>query len=57
VREEESQLLPERKESLDRDEWLAMGDALVKAKEAAGLPVPQPPRRRSTKRAKSKARS
>ena len=53
VEEEETQLLPELKERLDRDEWLAIGDALVEAKKAAGLPVPQPPRRKSTKRAKS----
>ena len=53
VHEEETQLLPELKESLERDEWLAIGDALVQAKEAAGLPVPQPPRRKSTKRTKS----
>jgi hypothetical protein len=42
VEEEETQLLPELKESLERDEWLAIGDALVQAKEAAGLPVPHP---------------
>jgi hemerythrin superfamily protein len=53
VEEEETQLLPELKESLERDEWLAIGDALVEAKKAAGLPVPQPPRRKSTKRASS----
>ena len=53
VEEEETQLLPELRESLERDEWLAMGDALVQAKKAAGLPVPRPPRRRSTKRTKS----
>jgi len=53
VEEEESQLLPELKESLDRDAWLAIGDALVQAKEAAGLPVPQPARRKSTKRTRS----
>jgi iron-sulfur cluster repair protein YtfE (RIC family) len=60
VEEEETQLLPELKDGLERDEWLAMGDALVEAKKAAGLPVPQFPRRRSTKRTnsvKSKARS
>ena len=34
-------------------QWLAIGDALVEAKKAAGLPVPQPPRRKSTKRTKS----
>ena len=53
VEEEETQLLPELKECLERDEWLAIGDALVEAKKAAGLPVPQPPRRKSAKRAKS----
>jgi hemerythrin-like domain-containing protein len=57
VEEEETQLLPELKESLERDEWLAIGDALVEAKQAAGLPAPQAPRRRPTKRTKSKARS
>ncbi len=50
VHEEESQLLPELKDQLERDEWVAMGDAIAEAKKAAGLPVPQPPRRRSTKR-------
>ena len=53
VEEEETQLLPELKERLDRDEWLAIGDALVEAKKAAGLPVPQPARRKSTKRTRS----
>ena len=53
VKEEETQLLPELKESLERDEWLAIGDALVEAKKAAGLPVPQPARRKSTKRTTS----
>ena len=55
VEEEETQLLPELKDALDRDKWLAIGDALVEAKKAAGLPVPAPPRRRSTKRATSKS--
>ena len=53
VEEEESQLLPELKEKLDRAEWLALGDALVEAKKAAGLPVPPSPRRKSTKRTRS----
>ena len=53
VEEEETQLLPELKESLDRDQWLAIGDALVEAKKAAGLPVASAPSRRSTKRTKS----
>jgi hemerythrin superfamily protein len=53
VEEEETQLLPELRDSLSRDEWSAIGDALVEAKKAAGLPVPQPPRRKSTKRTQS----
>lgn len=57
VDEEESQLLPELKDALSREEWVAMGDQIVAAKEAAGLPVPQPPRRRSTKRSRAKANS
>jgi iron-sulfur cluster repair protein YtfE (RIC family) len=55
VEEEESQLLPELKDGLDRDQWAAIGDALAEAKQAAGLPVPQPPRRKSSKRSKSRA--
>lgn len=50
VEEEEGQLLPELKDALERDEWRAMGDAIAEAKEALGLPVPQPPKRKSTKR-------
>lgn len=50
VEEEESQLLPELKDALDRDEWLEMGDRIAAAKRAAGLPVPQPTPRRSSKR-------
>ena len=57
VEEEETQILPELKESLSRDEWLTLGDRIADAKQAAGLPVPQPPRRRSTKRTKSKAKA
>jgi hemerythrin superfamily protein len=48
--EEETQLLPGLKDAASRDQWVAMGDALARAKEAAGMPVPQPQRRRSTKR-------
>ncbi len=55
VDEEETEILPELKESLSREEWLALGDQIAKAKQAAGLPVPQPSMRRSTKRNKSKA--
>jgi hemerythrin-like domain-containing protein len=50
VEEEERELLPELRDALDRDEWLAMGDAIAAAKEAAGLPVPAPSSRRSSKR-------
>jgi hemerythrin-like domain-containing protein len=48
VEEEESQLLPELKEKLERSEWLALGDAIAEAKAEAGHPAPA--RRRSTKR-------
>lgn len=50
VEEEESQLLPELKDAMDRDEWAALGDAIADAKQAAGLPVPKPTARRSAKR-------
>ena len=50
VQEEETQIFPELKDAMSREEWAAMGDAIAEAKEAAGLPVPQPPKRRSTKR-------
>ena len=56
VEEEEKQLLPELNAALDRDQWLAIGDKLAEAKQAPGMPVPQAPRRRSTKR-KAKANS
>jgi hemerythrin superfamily protein len=56
VEEEETQILPELKEALSRDEWMAIGDQIAAAKEAAGMPVPQPPKRRSTKRRSSGAR-
>jgi hemerythrin-like domain-containing protein len=67
VEEEESELLPELRDAIGRDEWEAMGDALAEAKEAAGMPVPASGGRRSDKRrsrpsgktrtAESKARS
>jgi hemerythrin superfamily protein len=56
VEEEENELLPELKDAISRDEWAAMGDALAAAKQERGLPVPQPPRRRSAKR-RTKAKS
>jgi DUF438 domain-containing protein len=57
VEEEEGQLLPELKDAISREDWLALGDALAQAKEAAGLPVPQPPKRRSTKRSSSSSKA
>ncbi len=50
VEEEETELLPELKDGIEHKEWLALGDALVKAKRAAGIPVPRKSKRRSTKR-------
>lgn len=50
VEEEETQLLPELKDVMDRDEWLALGDAIADTKLAAGMPLPEAPRRRSSKR-------
>ncbi len=50
VEEEERELLPELRDALERDEWLAMGDAIAAAKEAAGFPVASPSSRRSGKR-------
>lgn len=57
VEEEETQILPELKEALSRDDWLALGDRIAEAKQAAGLPVPQPPRRRSTKRTQTRGKA
>ena len=56
VEEEENEILPELKDAISREEWAAMGDALAAAKQERGLPVPQPPKRRSTKR-RTKAKS
>ncbi len=56
IQEAETEILPELKESLSREEWLALGDQIAEAEEA-GLPVPQPPKRRSTRRTKSRAMS
>lgn len=50
VEEEEKELLPELKDSLSREEWAALGDAIVDAKKKAGLPIPAPAKRRSTRR-------
>jgi hemerythrin superfamily protein len=56
VKEEENELLPELKDAIGREQWAAMGDALAAAKQQRGMPVPQPPKRRSSKR-RTKAKS
>ncbi|MEP7047880.1 MAG: hemerythrin domain-containing protein [Ilumatobacteraceae bacterium] len=57
VEEEETELLPALKEALPHAEWLAMGDAIAKAKADAGHPVHKPaPRRSNKRRATSKSR-
>jgi hemerythrin-like domain-containing protein len=50
VEEEESEILPELKDKMSRADWLAMGDAIAKAKADAGQPLASPKRRRSQKR-------
>ena len=52
VNEEETELLPELKEQLDRAAWLSLGDAIVQGKKAAGVPAPatQKTTKRSSKR-------
>jgi hemerythrin-like domain-containing protein len=50
VEEEETELLPELKDAVSREEWAAMGDALAAAKQQRGMPLPPAPRRRSAKR-------
>ena len=50
VKEEETEILPALKDALSRDEWLALGDRIAQAKNAAGQPPAQPARRRSQKR-------
>lgn len=50
VQEEERELLPELKDAIERDEWSELGDSLVQAREAAGLPAPAPAKRRAAKR-------
>jgi hemerythrin-like domain-containing protein len=50
VEEEESNLLPELKQKMERADWLALGDAIAEAKAEAGQPLPAPAQRRSSKR-------
>jgi hemerythrin-like domain-containing protein len=52
VEEEETELLPELKSALSRDDWLQLGDQIAKAKAEAGASVQSAPRRRSNKRNK-----
>jgi hemerythrin-like domain-containing protein len=56
VEDEEKELLPALKESMERDEWRALGEQPVEAKQAAGQPVTSSNTsngRRSTKRKKA----
>jgi hypothetical protein len=53
VEEEETELLPELKSALSREQWLALGDKIAEAKEAAGAAAPAS-RRKSTKRTAKK---
>ncbi len=53
VEEEEKELLPALKESMERDEWRALGEQLMAAKEAAGQPSSAGRGRRSSKRSKA----
>jgi hypothetical protein len=52
VEEEEAEILPALSHALTRRQWLDLGDAIARAKRAAGRPaIPLAPRRRSDKRA------
>ena len=42
VKEEETELLPELKSKLGREDWTSLGDAIAQAKADAGMPVPKP---------------
>ncbi len=53
LEEEEKEILPALKEAMERDEWKALGEQLMAAKEAAGQPAPQAGARRSAKRKKA----
>lgn len=57
VKEEETEILPALKDALPREDWLALGDSIARAKAAAGQPAATPtPRRSSKRRATSKSR-
>jgi hemerythrin-like domain-containing protein len=60
VQEEETEILPELKEAISREQWTSLGEQLTQAKAAAGMPVKEPKRtnnRRSSKRKKATASS
>lgn len=50
IEEEEGELLPSLKESMERQEWTELGDAIAAMKDDAGATAKAPPRRRSSKR-------
>lgn len=53
VEEEEKELMPSLKDTMEREEWKALGEQLLQAKEAAGQPAPTTTTRRSSKRKKA----
>jgi hypothetical protein len=50
VSEEESEMFPSLKAAISREDWLALGDAVAKAKADAGAPFSTSDRRRSSTR-------
>lgn len=61
VKEEESELLPELKAAVGREQWLALGDAIAQAKADAGAPLTRAAARTTkpsagTRRSKSSAK-
>ena len=57
VSEEETELLPELKASLDREQWMTLGERIAAAKAAAGAPPATAAKRRSAKRTTSRRRA
>jgi hemerythrin-like domain-containing protein len=54
VEEEEKELLPELRSALERDAWRELGEHILDAKSAAGIPAPKDTPRRSSKRASTR---
>lgn len=50
VHEEEDELLPELKDAMPHDDWMMLGESILKAKEAAGIALAPPTTRRSLRR-------